>query len=86
MKRMIDASKLPKGPFVLHRLTHMGTLNDECTKAVELLAEYGLNCTNCFFSGEDTLEIGAQRHGMTDEELDSMIDEINTELAKEQKK
>jgi len=82
MKPMLDASKLPKGHFALSRSTYLGTLQEECPKAVELLAEYGLHCMSCIFSVEDTLETGAQKHGYTQEDIDTIIEEINGELSK----
>lgn len=84
MKQMIDASKLPKTQtqFTLSRNTYLGTLQEECPKAVELLAEYGLHCMSCIFSAEDTLETGAQKHGYTGEDIDTIIEEVNGELSK----
>lgn len=56
---------------------------EKSPKAVELLSLYGLHCTNCFFNSSDTIENGAKMHAMTDDDIDSMIIEINDELSKE---
>lgn len=69
--------------YILTKYDLLGTITQECPRAAELLAEYGLHCINCFANQYDTLEMGASVHGMTDEELDDMINEINTELEKE---
>lgn len=70
-------------PYVLSKFDLLGTIMEECPKAAELLAEYGLHCISCFANQFDTLEMGAQVHGMTEEDLDEMIQEINAELEQE---
>lgn len=83
--KMQDASLLPKNSYVLTKDTILSQITQESPRAAELLAEYGLHCVNCFANTMDTLATGAKVHGMTDEELDTMIDEINVELEKETK-
>lgn len=80
-----DASIMPKGPYILTKYTVLADLAIDSPKAAELLSEYGLNCINCFANTFDTLETGAKVHNMTDEEIDTMIAEINKELEKEVK-
>ncbi len=81
--KMIDAQKLKKdSTFYLSRDILVSEIMDKSPRAVELLALYGLHCTNCFFNSTDTIENGAKMHGMEDQAIDSMLYEINTELAK----
>lgn len=68
--------------FYINRDMPVSEIMEKSPKAVELLALYGIHCASCFFSGFDTLENGAKLHGLSDEQLDSMILEINMELAK----
>lgn len=85
MVKMIDASKLKKpGSYVLTKDTILSEIVGESPRTAELLSEYGLHCVNCFASTFDTLETGAQVHGMSNEEMEQMIDEINLQLAKEE--
>ena len=69
--------------YVLTKFDLLSTITQECPRAAELLAEYGLHCVSCFANEYDTLETGAQMHGMSDEEMQEMIEEINEELEKE---
>ena len=69
--------------FVVTKYDPMNVIMEECHRAAELLAEYGLHCINCFMNEYDTLEMGAQVHGMTENETQEMINEINNELEKE---
>lgn len=81
--KMQDARILKQNnDFEIHRALNMGEILEKSSKAADLLAEYGLHCTSCFLNSTDTVEGGARMHGMSDEEIDSMIYEINTELAK----
>lgn len=70
-------------PYVLTKTMNLFTVSQESPRSAELLAEYGLHCISCFFSEYDTLEMGAKVHGMSDEEMDEMIEEINIQLEKE---
>lgn len=85
MVKMIDASKLKKSSsYVLTKNTILSEIVGESPRTAGLLSEYGLHCVNCFASTFDTLETGAQVHGMSDDEMEQMIDEINIQLAKEE--
>jgi hypothetical protein len=70
-------------PYVITKFDRVNIITEECPRVAELLAEYGIHCAGCFFSEDDTLQIGAQMHGLSDEELDDMVLEINGELEKE---
>ena len=69
--------------YVLTKSDLLLNVSQESPRAAELLAEYGLHCLTCFFNEFDTLEMGAQVHGMTQEEVADMITEINAQLEKE---
>lgn len=71
------------GPYILKKDALLGEVAIESPKAAELLAEFGLHCISCFANSFDTLEMGAKVHGMDDDEVDDMIEEINKELKKE---
>lgn len=71
-----------KKPYTLKKDTLISDIIQDCPKAVEYLAEYGLFCITCPLNQFDTLEIGAKIHSMSDKEVKKMINEINKELAK----
>ncbi len=80
-----DASKMTKRSYVLTKTTMLAEVLNESPRAAELLSMYGLHCVSCYMNVYDTLETGAQLHGMTDEDIDIMIAEINDQLQKEKK-
>jgi hypothetical protein len=70
-------------PFVLTKFDRVNIISEESPRAAEILAEYGIHCVGCYFSEEDTLETGGELHGMSEEEIDEMVEEINAQLEKE---
>lgn len=67
-------------PFILKKDAILQDVALESPDAAELLQLYGLHCISCFASAFDTLEMGAKVHGMSDEDVTKMIEEINQEL------
>ena len=66
------------------RNTNIGELIADYPKAAEIMSAYGLHCAGCFASNFDTIEEGAKIHGIIDDEIDEMIDEINMVLNDEE--
>lgn len=50
-----------------------------------LIRDYGLHCVGCFANMFDTVEGGAMVHGMSDSEIDGMIEHINLEISNKEK-
>jgi hybrid cluster-associated redox disulfide protein len=46
-------------------------------EAAEVLIDYGLHCVECIASAYDTVEAGAKVHGLSDKEIDEMIERVN---------
>jgi hypothetical protein len=69
--------------YILAKDDLIADIAEKCPRAIELLTEYGLVCANCFLKQYETVEMGAQLHGMTDEEIQTMIKEINALIKKE---
>jgi len=49
----------------------------EHSESAEILMEYGLQCINCHFSEFDTLSDSAKIHGLSDEDVELIIKDIN---------
>ena len=45
-----------------------------------LTGEYGFHCVGCMAASMETLEEGAQVHGMTDKEIDKMVEDLNKKI------
>lgn len=46
-------------------------------QTAEVFTDYGLHCVGCIASGFDTIEMGAQVHQLTDEEIEEMVSRAN---------
>lgn len=46
-------------------------------KVAEVLIDYGLHCVGCALSSFDTIEQGARIHGLSDSDIDDMLERIN---------
>jgi len=53
-----------------------------CPQASEVFTEYELHCATCFLGQFETIEEGAQLHGMNDQQIEEMINKINIKLKK----
>lgn len=71
-----------QAPYTITRHDSLRVIAAECSRASELLSEYGLHCQNCNI-GYDSIENAAERHGMPQAEMLEMINEINEQLDKE---
>lgn len=54
-------------------------------KAIEILQSKGFHCMGCAFASQESIEQGAKAHGMSDEDIEGMVEEINKALEEEGK-
>jgi len=47
--------------------------------AVEILFEAGMGCCGCPMAQQETLEDGCKTHGMSDKEIEKLVERINRE-------
>jgi hybrid cluster-associated redox disulfide protein len=47
-----------------------------------LTEEYGFHCVGCMAASMETLEQGALVHGMTDDQIEKMVEDLNERLSK----
>jgi len=77
---MINIKKRNNSKNKIKKENMIGDIVENNPKAVELLAEYGLYCIGCPLGQFETLEEGARVHGMSDKEIEKMIEEINAQI------
>ncbi len=64
----------------------LGELVERFPQAAMLMAKKGMHCIGCHMAASETLEQGCVAHGMSDEEIDSLVRDMNAEADKEGKK
>ena len=50
-------------------------------KAAEIMQGYGLHCIGCGAASFDTIENGMKLHGLTDEDVDNLVKDVNAAIA-----
>ena len=55
----------------------MGEIIEKYPFAAEIMLSYGLHCVGCHVNPYETLEKGAMAHGMSEEEVTSLLKELN---------
>ncbi len=69
----------------IKREQNLGELAAKHPEAAKVMLEYGLHCVGCFANRFDSVENGAKLHGMSDQEVDEMLEEINQAVEKNTK-
>jgi len=62
--------------------TPINHLIEKHPEVTEILMGYGLHCVGCHFSEFDTLEDGAMMHGLSDEDVELMLKDVNEVVGK----
>ncbi|MFH1325265.1 MAG: DUF1858 domain-containing protein [archaeon] len=57
--------------------TNLMELVEKYPEVVEILMGYGLHCVTCTFSQFDSLENGAKLHGMSKDDFEMMLKDLN---------
>ena len=60
----------------------IGEIASKYPQAIEIMFKFGMHCIGCGMTAYESLEQGCQAHGMSDEEIDKMIGEINKAVKK----
>jgi hybrid cluster-associated redox disulfide protein len=63
----------------------LGELVDRFPEAAMMLAIKGMHCVGCGMAGSETIEQGCKAHGMSDEEIDKLIREMNGKVSGKKK-
>ncbi len=51
-------------------------------EAVEIMLKHGLHCVGCQVANWETIEQGSRAHGMTEKEIEKMMQKINKAINK----
>lgn len=65
------------------RDTTIGEVVQRWPKSAFIMFEYGLHCVGCHVSAFETIEEGCKGHGMPEEVIDELVEELNKFIAEE---
>jgi hybrid cluster-associated redox disulfide protein len=60
----------------IDRETNIGELTQTYPESTLIMLDYGLHCVGCAINSFDTIQTGAQIHGMDDQEIEEMLGKI----------
>ena len=64
-----------QGP--INKDSNLGEVIFKYPETAEIFTDYGLHCVGCFASSFDTIEMGAQIHQLSDDEIQEMVARAN---------
>lgn len=59
------------------RKTNLHKLVQEKPEVAEILLGAGMGCVGCPMAMQETLEQGCKAHGMSDKEIDELVEKLN---------
>jgi len=57
--------------------TNIAELLNKFPQTAEVFVEYGLHCVGCMAANFDSIEQGATSHGISDEDITSLVEDLN---------
>jgi len=62
----------------------IGDVISKYPKTAEVMMNAGLHCVGCHVASWESIEQGAKAHGMKDEDVDKMVEEMNKAASEKQ--
>ncbi len=62
---------------MISRKTKFSEILEENKDAAEILFEAGLHCVGCPMTAQENLEDGCKAHGMSDKDIDELVERLN---------
>jgi hybrid cluster-associated redox disulfide protein len=76
-----DAKKSNSAALVTKDML-IGEVVEKYPKSIEIMFKHGMHCVGCGMTAYESLAEGCLGHGMTEKQIDDMIDEINKSIGK----
>ncbi|NMB57097.1 DUF1858 domain-containing protein [Candidatus Beckwithbacteria bacterium] len=80
---MNKKNKIDSSTFKISKDMMMGEIITEFPETIELLLEMGLHCATCHMAAFETLEEGAQTHGMNKKQISNLVKMLNERINNE---
>lgn len=75
---------MPKKEKITKEMT-FGEVIEKYPESAMIMMKHGLHCVGCHVAAWETVEDGAAAHGMSKDDLDKMMKELNSALDKKKK-
>lgn len=78
-----DASSNGKKPSKITPDMKVDEIVSTFPQVADIITEYGLHCVGCHVAAWETLEQGARGHGMSEEEIEDLVQDLNDAIKSE---
>jgi len=58
---------------------------DKCPDSARIMMENGMHCVGCIARSGESLEAGCKAHGLDNDKIDAMVDEMNSLLEQDKR-
>lgn len=76
-KKTESKSEEKSGKEIITKDMLIGEVVTKCPESAFIMLQYGLHCVGCHVSAYETIEQGCNGHGMEEETMKKMLDDIN---------
>lgn len=76
-RSLADSVESKNDEAVITRDMILGEIVADFPDTALVMMEYGLHCVGCFANAFDTVESGARIHGLSEEEINQMVSDMN---------
>lgn len=81
-KKMIKKAKPSVAKQLVTKKMLIGEIASKYPQAIEIMFKFGMHCIGCGMTAYESIEQGCQAHGMSNEEIDKLVEEINKVVKK----
>jgi hybrid cluster-associated redox disulfide protein len=78
-------AKKEQAKQIITKTMLIGEIASKYPETVEVMFKHGMHCIGCGMTAYETLEQGCMGHGMSEEDVDKMVEEMNKIAAKKAK-
>ena len=71
-----------RGKIMINRTMSIGEIIQIFPDSVEIMMSHGLHCVGCHVASWESLEEGCRGHGMSDDKIEHLVNEINEKCGK----
>ncbi|MBI4983535.1 DUF1858 domain-containing protein, partial [Candidatus Woesearchaeota archaeon] len=78
VKSTLKKERITKNTLIVDAL-------QQCPEAMGIMFEHGLHCVGCHGGTFETIEQGCKVHGMSDTEIEEMVEKVNEAIVQNKK-
>jgi hybrid cluster-associated redox disulfide protein len=82
IKKVIKPAKEKSAAALIKKDMLIGEVVEKYPETIEVMFRHGMHCIGCGMTAYESIEQGCMGHGMSEEETNKMVDDMNNSLKK----